>query len=686
MAGRSPHTSQQNDPPTEATGNESAPASTAFDETPTEPSKEKSSSPTDATEERPAHRADDSATSATSAAASALSSAKSPAPGPSDASRPTGDSASSPPDTATDAADADADADDGTAAENNTEATTTAAASADTTSDITQQVAAPTVADQATAPVGPSVGRKTGDSANTSAGPASNTPDGAGDPDADAGTLVAVNSMAPPQATPPEPAADNRPELDASMPPAKAETAATDQAPGTFSGQDGAGTPAEGQGPEQDARPPLDLLAQLTNTPAPPASRTRTLARRIKIWTPLVALLVLVFLTVQILRPLPEPAFVLGETTSSFTVEGSRLSIPWPAKGQAAVTVVGSGTIGTSGEEKPVPTASIAKIMTAYVILRDHPLQKDEKGPQITVDAQTVEDGKSEDESRIEGLDAGQAFGEQDMLKMLMIPSGNNIARLLARWDTGSQDETAFVGKMNDAAKALGMKNTIYTDPSGLDKETVSTAVDQLKLAEEVMKSDAFRAIVALPNADIPGLGRIYNNNDRLIMAGLSIRGIKTGSNTPAGGTLSWAAYKTVDGKDRLILGTMMEQRATGADPNGANSLVLVQDNSKRVIEAVRNALTSATAVSKGQVLGYVDDGLGGQTPVVATEDLKAVGVPGQKLRLTVSNGDIPRTAKAGAVFGELAVGTGAEAHKVPVAFKTDLTEPSLGAKLTRLG
>ncbi|QXE34720.1 D-alanyl-D-alanine carboxypeptidase [Streptomyces sp. GMY02] len=437
---------------------------------------------------------------------------------------------------------------------------------------------------------------------------------------------------------------------------------------------------------EQDVRPPLDLLAQLTNTPAPPPSPARTLVRRLKIWTPLVVLLGLVFLTVQTFRPLPDPVLDLGATPPAFTVGGDSLSIPWPEQGQAAVTVVGSGSVGTFGEQKPVPTASIAKIMTAYVILREHPLKKDEKGPLIEVDAQTVEDGKSEDESRIEGLEEGQTFSQQDMLKMLMIPSGNNIGRLLARWDTGSQDQTAFVTKMNDAAKALGMKNTTYTDPSGLDEKTVSTAVDQLKLAEAVMEFDAFRAIVALPNADIPGHGRIYNNNDRLIMAGLSIRGIKTGSNTPAGGTLSWAAYKTVEGEDRLILGTMMDQHAPGPDPNGADSLVLVQDNSKKVIKAVRTALTSAVAISEGQVVGHVDDGLGGRTPVVATEDLIAVGVPGQKLKLTFSDGDtISRTAKAGTVVSELTVGTGAEARKIPVALKTDLAEPSFGAKLTRL-
>ncbi|SDP40605.1 D-alanyl-D-alanine carboxypeptidase [Streptomyces sp. cf386] len=437
----------------------------------------------------------------------------------------------------------------------------------------------------------------------------------------------------------------------------------------------------------QPAPSPIDLLAQLTNTPPPPATPLRTTLRRIKIWSPLVALVVLVLLVVQFLRPLPEPTLALDTSASSFTIGGEAFSMPWPEEGQAAVTVVGSGSIGTFGEQKSVPTASVAKIMTAYVLLHERPLKRDEPGPDVTVDARTVEEGKSKDESRIEGLRVGQTFTLQDMLKMLMIPSGNNVARLLARWDTKSGDETAFVRKMNEAAKSLGMTNTTYTDPSGLDKGTVSTAVDQLKLAEAVMKFESFRAVVAMPNADIPDVGRIYNNND-LLVAGLSVRGLKTGSNTAAGGTLSWAAYRTVDGEDRLILGTMMDQHAPPPDPNGGTSLKLVLDNSEKVVKAVREALTSATAVKKGQVVGHVDDGLGGRTPVVATKDLKVVGVPGQKLKFTFRDGgeDLAAGTKAGTVVGKLAVDGGTGAQSVPVALQSELREPSLGTKLTRLG
>ncbi|WP_411104007.1 D-alanyl-D-alanine carboxypeptidase [Streptomyces sp. cmx-4-9] len=432
--------------------------------------------------------------------------------------------------------------------------------------------------------------------------------------------------------------------------------------------------------------PPLELLAELTNTAPPPETPRRTAVRRVKIWAPLLLLLAGGVTGAQLLRPLPAPQLVAAEQTH--TLDG-QFSVPWPGEGQGAVRVPGSGTIGTFGEQKPVPTASVAKVMTAYVILKGHPLRKNEAGPQIEVDAKTVADGNAEHESRVEGLVAGTKFSQQDMLKMLMIPSGNNVARLLARWDSGTDSEAAFVAKMNAAAAELGMHATTYTDPSGLDAGTVSTADDQLKLAEAVMKDEAFRAVVALPSADIKGLSKaLINNNDLLTVNGLSIRGIKTGSSTPAGGALMWAAYKSVGDETPLILGTLMDQHADGPDLNGENSLLLVKANSKKIIEAVRQALTSAPVVRKGQTVGHVDDGLGGRTPLVAARDLNVIGVPGQQLTLTLKPGAsaAPHSAKAGTEVGVLTAGDGEGAKSVPVAVGTELSEPSFGARISRLG
>ncbi|MEU7067757.1 serine hydrolase [Streptomyces sp. NPDC046161] len=437
--------------------------------------------------------------------------------------------------------------------------------------------------------------------------------------------------------------------------------------------------------PATSPKAPLDLLAELTNTPAPPETPRRTALRRVKVWTPILLLLVGAYAGAQLLRPLPSPRIVAAER--QHTADG-QFSVPWPAKGQGAVRVSGSGDVGTFGEQKPVPMASVAKVMTAYVILKGHPLRKNDPGPDITIDAKAVADGNSDNESRIQGLTADTKFSQQDILKMLMIKSGNNAARLLARWDTGSDSEAAFVEKMNAAARELGMRDTTYTDPSGLDAGTVSTAVDQLKLAEAVMKDEAFRTIVAIPSAPIKGLpDPLINNNDLLNVQGLSVRGIKTGSSTPAGGALMWAAYKSVGDETPLILGTLMEQRVDGPDPNAANSLALVLANSKRIIEAVRTALASTTLIRKGDTVGYVDDGLGGRTPLVATKDLNVIGVPGQQFELTLATGSspLPHVAKAGTEVGTLTAGDGAGAKRVPVAVRRPLSEPSLTSRLTRL-
>ncbi|WP_415938141.1 D-alanyl-D-alanine carboxypeptidase [Streptomyces sp. 039-1] len=429
-------------------------------------------------------------------------------------------------------------------------------------------------------------------------------------------------------------------------------------------------------------KPPLDLLAELTNTPPPPQTPVRTIVRRVKIWTPLVLLLIVIFAVAQAFRPLPAAGLTLT-ADETYTFEGGTLDLPWPGQGQSAIEVDGVGSLGTDGKQTPAPVASVAKIMTAYVILQEHPLKGNEDGEKITVDQQAEDESKLPDESTA-AMSKGQQFTERQMLQMLMIPSGNNVARLLARWDS---DSKSFVAKMNAAAKDLGMKNSTYTDPSGLQKTTVSTAVDQIKLAKKVMQNDVFRSVVGMAKADIPGLDNtIYNNNDLLVQQ-VGVIGLKTGSSTPAGGNLVWAATKNVDGKTQTIYGAVMNQNAgTG---KVWDSLHLALTNSQKLIDKVQKSLTTATVVKKGQVVGYVDDQLGGRTPVVATKNMTAVGWPGLKTHLSIGAGDaaVPHTGKAGAVVGELTVGDGSSRSvKIPVALKSDLAEPGLGAKLTRIG
>ncbi|GHA19802.1 D-alanyl-D-alanine carboxypeptidase [Streptomyces spiroverticillatus] len=428
-------------------------------------------------------------------------------------------------------------------------------------------------------------------------------------------------------------------------------------------------------------KPPLDLLAELTNKPAPPETPVRTTVRRFKIWTPLIVLLLLIFAVVQFVRPLPDPKLALS-ANPTYTFGGGTTEMPWSGEGQSAIEVEGVGSMGTEGPQKPAPIASMAKAMTAYVILKDHPITGKETGPKIKVDKAAEEDGKKGDESTAQ-IKEGQEYTQRQMLMMLMIPSGNNVARLLGRWDAGSEEK--FLEKMNAAAKDLGMTNSKYTDSSGFDKGTVSTPLDQIKLGRAVMENDVFREIVDMPQVDIPGLpGRIYNNNKILLEPG--VNGIKTGSTTPAGGNLLFTASTIVDGKPRRIIGAVMNQ-TTG--PVLERKLQRAIDKSLELIKKAQEVVTSAQVIKKGDVVGYVDDGLGGRTPVVATKELKAIGWPGLKVDLAVgaqAGKPVPHAGKAGDVVGEVTVGTGPGKVSAPVALQSDLIEPGFGTKLRRLG
>src|SRR2546421_6628604 len=88
----------------------------------------------------------------------------------------------------------------------------------------------------------------------------------------------------------------------------------------------------------------------------------------------------------RLARPLPDPHVALT-LPESYTVPGTPPALPWPAQGQAALEVVGVGSLGTSGAARPAPIASVAKVMTAYVVLADHPLATGEDGPTMTVSA-----------------------------------------------------------------------------------------------------------------------------------------------------------------------------------------------------------------------------------------------------------------------------------------------------------
>src|SRR5262249_24001678 len=182
-------------------------------------------------------------------------------------------------------------------------------------------------------------------------------------------------------------------------------------------------------------------------------------------------------------------------------------TIAWPASGVSAAGISGIGVLRGPGASQPVPIASVAKVMTAYIILRDHPLGAGEPGPRIVVRPgeaaaypAEVRNGDS-----LVAVTSAEQLTERQAVEALLLPAADNIAWILARWAAGSR--AASAAKRNPTARQLGMTDTRYTDPSGLAASTTSTAADQVRLGMVAMKEPALAQIVAMRSAVIPVAG-----------------------------------------------------------------------------------------------------------------------------------------------------------------------------------
>jgi D-alanyl-D-alanine carboxypeptidase (penicillin-binding protein 5/6) len=230
----------------------------------------------------------------------------------------------------------------------------------------------------------------------------------------------------------------------------------------------------------------------------------------------------------------------------------------WPAFGQAAFLRSGDPQVHTGPNQHAAPIASVAKVMTAYLVLRDHPLPPGQDGPAITLaDADVADaDRRRGQRESVVPVVAGEQLTERQALQALLLPSANNIAVVLARWDAGSTER--FVDGMNAAARSLGMTHTRYTDPSGYDDATVSTAADQLRIVDRAMGLPAFASIVATPSATLPVAGTVHNTDTLLGHDGFV--GVKTGSDDAAGGCFAFRAMRRIHRKRTTITGVVLGQ------------------------------------------------------------------------------------------------------------------------------
>jgi D-alanyl-D-alanine carboxypeptidase (penicillin-binding protein 5/6) len=287
------------------------------------------------------------------------------------------------------------------------------------------------------------------------------------------------------------------------------------------------------------------------------------------------------------LRPESSPrrgpaADVLGHAQSAANPNKQPASIAWPRRGQAAYVLDGAGP-AASPNEQPAPIASLAKVMTAYLTLERYPLNGTGDGFTMTVTAAQVR-AEAQDaalDQSVVPVRAGEQLTERQLLEALLIPSGDNIARMLAARVAG--DETRFLAEMNAEAGALGMDHTIYTDSSGFDPGTVSTAADQLRVFQKARRFPVFGQIVSMASVTLPIAGTVANY-DPLIAEGYAG---KTGSDSAAGGCLAFVTHVTVGGRRLTVVGVVMGQ---GEGSNTSALLAAAADAAEQLVDSVAAA------------------------------------------------------------------------------------------------
>lgn len=209
------------------------------------------------------------------------------------------------------------------------------------------------------------------------------------------------------------------------------------------------------------------------------------------------------------------------------------------AKSAILICADSCSVIWSKNEEEPLPMASTTKIMTALLALETMRATKN-KEVEITEDMVRVE-GTSM------GLRSGDIVDLNALAQGMLLCSGNDAANAAAIAVSGNIENFIFL--MNEKAKLIGMKDTKFSTPSGLDKDGHhSTAKDMALLGAYAMENDDFAKIVSQKNMKVkfinPSKVVSYKNHNKLLKLYNGCIGIKTGFTKAAGRCLVSCAEK----------------------------------------------------------------------------------------------------------------------------------------------
>jgi len=311
------------------------------------------------------------------------------------------------------------------------------------------------------------------------------------------------------------------------------------------------------------------------------------------------------------------------------------------------------------------PIASTTKLMTALVTLERADL--DDVVTAVPYDASPVES--------LMGLRAGERVSIRDLLEGLLLASGNDAAATLARRVGGSQRR--FVRMMNERAREIGLTDTRFANPVGLDDpRNYSTAEDLAKLALVLLRDDFFRRTVNRRSATVVSGGRrrtIVNRNV-LVREVPWMTGVKTGHTSQAGYVLVGSSTRRGVRFVSAVLGTPSEAA------RDADTLALMRYGQRRYrrVAALRRGAVLARPALDHRADEHVD--------VVAARTVRAVVRRGQRptVRVTGVPDELTGPLRRGARVGTAIVAyRGRELARVPLVTAEAVPAAGIADKVT---
>jgi len=232
-----------------------------------------------------------------------------------------------------------------------------------------------------------------------------------------------------------------------------------------------------------------------------------------------------------------------------------------------------------------VPIASITKLMTVLVAL-DHRRLRDV----VTVDPRAASVGESS-----VGLTPGERISVADLIRAALIQSANDAADALAL--AVAPDFEAFARLMNAKARRLGLRDSHFVRPDGLDAAGhVSSARDVTMLARVAMRTRFVRDTVRLTDATLTG-GRVVHTWNDLLSTFPSLLGVKTGHTAAAG----WSEVAAARGRGLTVYATLLGSPSRSERNDDLAELLAWGLDQYRVVPAIGNRVYATVALPYGK-------------------------------------------------------------------------------------